>query len=673
LVEYLEITALRGGHLKISVTLVALALIIAISAPIIGEVYATDPGWNSSGKVTLNQTALTEPRIVYVPPGVGSNTEFMFFVSSTNSNCGSNSGYISLITSSNEFQTYSSVDTSPFCAQIQGAGNSESEQGTIDATFDSATNLIYLIFIQNGVAYVARVSPTTSGGTHFTDSSIYPTQLGLGGYLGPVTSPSITYDPVAGLLFAIADAPGDIGLVGWADSSDGINWSTDFEPVTASEAGTTQTLQVGSHYGASIRYTGPYSEISNGSNPPYVGTGVFIVYADSNGIVNLAHLCGLTSQGNYMCDGPHTDFGSGTQYSYDQPNEPSNPTQSGTDEPEMVWQGTNNQINLEEVNGPKTVLPEYTYSPPTLVFIANKNILLLGWLGRDDPAHLNVEPQNALTDGASFVGQTPPSSMCTGQTAQVAVTMQDTGSVYWAPPLADPNPFRLGAQNPQDNTIWGLNRVDIVADYVNTNPPGPGNDYTFGFQVTAPTMPGTYNFEWQMVQEGVNWFGAETPNVQVVVSNCNYVVSLSPASISIQQGSLYYESLSVSSINGFSGVVSLSASVPSGLSVYYFPSSLTVKPDSTNSTIFNIDSSSTTPTGSYSITATGTTTSPMGASASTVAITVTASSGGGGGGGGGCVITHRQPSASTSMDDSLSSMSLLLGLPLPGCVLACRC
>ena len=37
--------------------------------------------------------------------------------------------------------------------------------------------------------------------------------------------------------------------------------------------------------------------------------------------------------------------------------------------------------------------------------------------------------------------------------------------------------------------------------------------------VTAPATPGTYNFEWRMVQDGVMWFGVETPNVVVTVSS----------------------------------------------------------------------------------------------------------------------------------------------------------
>jgi hypothetical protein len=75
--------------------------------------------------------------------------------------------------------------------------------------------------------------------------------------------------------------------------------------------------------------------------------------------------------------------------------------------------------------------------------------------------------------------------------------------------------YRLGSQNPQDNTIWGLGRVNLSGDSVS-----PGTTTAFSFVVTAPSSPGSYNFQWQMVQDAVEWFGAKTPDniaVQVIL------------------------------------------------------------------------------------------------------------------------------------------------------------
>ena len=45
----------------------------------------------------------------------------------------------------------------------------------------------------------------------------------------------------------------------------------------------------------------------------------------------------------------------------------------------------------------------------------------------------------------------------------------------------------------------------------------PGQQKTFYFNVKAPASPGNYNFALRMVREGVEWFGAFTPNAVVQV------------------------------------------------------------------------------------------------------------------------------------------------------------
>lgn len=44
-----------------------------------------------------------------------------------------------------------------------------------------------------------------------------------------------------------------------------------------------------------------------------------------------------------------------------------------------------------------------------------------------------------------------------------------------------------------------------------------GSTKTFSFNVTAPASPGSYDFQWRMVQDAVEWFGEYTPNVAVLV------------------------------------------------------------------------------------------------------------------------------------------------------------
>ena len=52
------------------------------------------------------------------------------------------------------------------------------------------------------------------------------------------------------------------------------------------------------------------------------------------------------------------------------------------------------------------------------------------------------------------------------------------------------------------------------------------------FNITAPTAPGTYNFQWRMIQDGVQRFGDATSNKQIVVvsrsNNAQFVTQSGP-------------------------------------------------------------------------------------------------------------------------------------------------
>ena len=137
----------------------------------------------------------------------------------------------------------------------------------------------------------------------------------------------------------------------------------------------------------------------------------------------------------------------------------------------------------------------------------------------------------AVQDGdnnAVIVTQSVPAVMTPGQTYPVSVTVQNTGNTTWT--VA--NQYRLGSQNSQDNTRWGIARVDLPNDVP------PGGTATFNFTVTAPADYGTYNFQWQMVQELVEWFGQKTPNIAVKdgVNDATFVSQNVPPSMAPGQG-----------------------------------------------------------------------------------------------------------------------------------------
>lgn len=117
-------------------------------------------------------------------------------------------------------------------------------------------------------------------------------------------------------------------------------------------------------------------------------------------------------------------------------------------------------------------------------------------------------PPPAPVNDASFISQTVPTTMTAGQSYQASITMQNTGTTTWTSNAL----YRLGSQNPQDNGTWvTAARINLPASKA------PGEQAVFNFTVTAPATAGTYNFQWKMVQDGVEWFGAYTLNVSITV------------------------------------------------------------------------------------------------------------------------------------------------------------
>jgi RHS repeat-associated protein len=143
-------------------------------------------------------------------------------------------------------------------------------------------------------------------------------------------------------------------------------------------------------------------------------------------------------------------------------------------------------------------------------------------------------------NGATYVSQSVPSTMVAGQSYSVSVTMRNSGTTTWG--VGGANPYGLGSQNAENNTIWGPNRIAV------DSPVAPGSSKTFSFTVTAPNTAGTYNFQWRMVQEYKEWFGDFAPNIAVQVS----VPQPSAGFVSPADGSTYTASGGTSTVT-FSG------------------------------------------------------------------------------------------------------------------------
>ena len=113
----------------------------------------------------------------------------------------------------------------------------------------------------------------------------------------------------------------------------------------------------------------------------------------------------------------------------------------------------------------------------------------------------------AAEDNSSFVSQSVPASVRVGIRVAVSLTFRNTGTTSWTPAGG----YVLGSPNPANSATWEVSSVALPSAVA------PGSSVTFNFNVSAPSTPGTYNFQWQL-QTGTRFFGATSTNVSVAVA-----------------------------------------------------------------------------------------------------------------------------------------------------------
>jgi hypothetical protein len=110
-------------------------------------------------------------------------------------------------------------------------------------------------------------------------------------------------------------------------------------------------------------------------------------------------------------------------------------------------------------------------------------------------------------NAARFVSQDVPAQVEAGQPFVATFTFKNSGTTAWAPGLA----HGLGAQAPQDNQTWGTGRVALGERFE------PGEVVEIVAELVAPMELGSYDMQWQMVHDGVEWFGPTSTLVSVEV------------------------------------------------------------------------------------------------------------------------------------------------------------
>jgi len=127
---------------------------------------------------------------------------------------------------------------------------------------------------------------------------------------------------------------------------------------------------------------------------------------------------------------------------------------------------------------------------------------LYGTFGDETP-----DPGVIVSTAAEYVSQQVPAVVPAGGSIHVTETFRNTTTATWL--AADG--YALGAAGPAGNTIWRTDSVPLPADVA------PDASVTFSFEVVAPAIAGTYNFQWQMLGPGGSAFGEASPATAVQV------------------------------------------------------------------------------------------------------------------------------------------------------------
>jgi hypothetical protein len=139
---------------------------------------------------------------------------------------------------------------------------------------------------------------------------------------------------------------------------------------------------------------------------------------------------------------------------------------------------------------------------------------------------------------ATFVSQSVPSTLNPSQSFNVTMTWRNTGATAWSEAAG----VRIGSQNPSNNTTWGGNRIILPADVVVQ----PGQDLAVTVTVFAPAVPGTYNFQWQMIHQSQGFFGQPSSNAVISVGSTPTLTIGGPSLLDVVRGTAFSHQLSAS-------------------------------------------------------------------------------------------------------------------------------
>src|SRR6266404_4907870 len=183
---------------------------------------------------------------------------------------------------------------------------------------------------------------------------------------------------------------------------------------------------------------------------------------------------------------------------------------------------------------------------------------------------------------AQFVSQNVSATLQPSQLFVVTIRWLNTGSTVWN----GVGGFSVFSQNPAHNVDWGGDLVPWFG-----LPVSPGDQMELVFQAFAPSRSGIYNFQWQLFQEGVGFFGQMSANVSITVGDPNQAPPLSiggPSTLSAVKGILFTNTLTATGgTPPYSWSVAAGA-LPGGLSLAAATGVISGTPNATGSFSFTV-------------------------------------------------------------------------------------
>jgi hypothetical protein len=190
------------------------------------------------------------------------------------------------------------------------------------------------------------------------------------------------------------------------------------------------------------------------------------------------------------------------------------------------------------------------------------------------------QPQYA----SQFVSQSVAVNVQAGQTFSANLKWNNSGVQAWD----GFNGCKLVSLNPAGNTNWGGDSVSLGGLRIES-----GRQLDMTFTAQAPRTGGTYNFQWQLYQDGVGAFGQPSANIQInVVGNVegdpNIPSITSPTSFDAKMLTAFSQQLSVAGGTAPYIWSIVAGALPSGMSLNQVAGVISGTPTSVGGSTFTV-------------------------------------------------------------------------------------